>query len=217
MEDVMRFGVRLVVAAVLSAVAAAPAFALTLFASGSDTLKLADPVALGRLTRDGVPSDWSASKAFPGVISPTTVFHYTTFVVPVTNTPFIQISVDDPDTVVFAAAYLDNFNPPNFSTNYLGDAGSSGNQFGNPGFFQVVVPVGHDLVLVVEETTAPNGGLGHPFDVLVEGFIDAEFTDPTAAVPEPSTWAMMLLGFAGLGFAFRQSQRKVMSPEPSST
>jgi hypothetical protein len=29
------------------------------------------------------------------------------------------------------------------------------------------------------------------------------------AVPEPSTWAMMLLGFAGLGFAFRQSRRKV--------
>jgi hypothetical protein len=30
-----------------------------------------------------------------------------------------------------------------------------------------------------------------------------------SAVPEPSTWAMMLLGFAGLGFVFRQSRRKV--------
>ena len=30
-----------------------------------------------------------------------------------------------------------------------------------------------------------------------------------AAIPEPATWAMMLLGFAGLGFAFRQSRRKV--------
>jgi hypothetical protein len=29
-----------------------------------------------------------------------------------------------------------------------------------------------------------------------------------AAVPEPATWAMMLLGFAGLGFAFRRSRRK---------
>jgi hypothetical protein len=28
-------------------------------------------------------------------------------------------------------------------------------------------------------------------------------------VPEPSTWVMMLLGFAGLGFAFRQSRRRV--------
>ena len=31
----------------------------------------------------------------------------------------------------------------------------------------------------------------------------------SAAVPEPSTWAMMLLGFLGLGVAFRQSRRKV--------
>jgi PEP-CTERM motif len=30
-----------------------------------------------------------------------------------------------------------------------------------------------------------------------------------SAVPEPSTWAMMLIGFAGLGFAFRQSRRMV--------
>jgi hypothetical protein len=31
----------------------------------------------------------------------------------------------------------------------------------------------------------------------------------TPSVPEPATWGMMLLGFAGLGFAFRQSRRKV--------
>jgi len=30
-----------------------------------------------------------------------------------------------------------------------------------------------------------------------------------AAVPEPSTWAMMIIGFVGLGFAFRQSRRRV--------
>jgi hypothetical protein len=35
------------------------------------------------------------------------------------------------------------------------------------------------------------------------------FTVNGAFVPEPSTWAMMLLGFAGLGFAFRQSRRKI--------
>jgi hypothetical protein len=31
----------------------------------------------------------------------------------------------------------------------------------------------------------------------------------SGAVPEPSTWAMILIGFAGLGFAFRQSRRKM--------
>jgi hypothetical protein len=30
-----------------------------------------------------------------------------------------------------------------------------------------------------------------------------------SSVPEPSTWAMMLIGFAGLGFAFKQSRRRV--------
>jgi CHRD domain-containing protein len=30
-----------------------------------------------------------------------------------------------------------------------------------------------------------------------------------SAVPELSTWALMLIGFAGLGFAFRHSRRKV--------
>ena len=29
-----------------------------------------------------------------------------------------------------------------------------------------------------------------------------------AAVPEPATWTMMLIGFLGLGFAFRQSRRR---------
>ena len=35
------------------------------------------------------------------------------------------------------------------------------------------------------------------------------FTNVASGVPEPPTWAMMLLGFVGLGFAFRQSRRKV--------
>jgi hypothetical protein len=30
---------------------------------------------------------------------------------------------------------------------------------------------------------------------------------PTSAVPEPATWGMMLLGFVGLAFAFRQRRR----------
>jgi hypothetical protein len=38
---------------------------------------------------------------------------------------------------------------------------------------------------------------------------DYLFSLVRGGVPEPSTWAMMLLGFCGLGFAFRKSRRKV--------
>jgi hypothetical protein len=50
----------------------------------------------------------------------------------------------------------------------------------------------------------------NPFGIAVA---EAEFLcDPPPAVPEPSTWAMMLIGFAGLAFAFRLSRRKVEQP-----
>jgi hypothetical protein len=59
------------------------------------------------------------------------------------------------------------------------------------------------------------------FSFTVQGFTGAngtgtgvqlsntQFLSGASAVPEPATWAMMLLGFLGLGFAFRQSRRKV--------
>lgn len=82
------------------------------------------------------------------------------------------------------------------------DPGASGNFFGvDPRFFQVIVPNGHDLVLLVNGTTGSDADLGQTFSFLVEGFVDTAFTDPVSpAIPEPSTWAMLLLGFAGIGF-----------------
>ena len=46
-------------------------------------------------------------------------------------------------------------------------------------------------------------------DITHQGPFNAAFTLTGTTVPEPETWVMMLLGFAGLGFAFRQSRRKV--------
>jgi hypothetical protein len=47
---------------------------------------------------------------------------------------------------------------------------------------------------------------------LATGLLDATTMSVSSltaipGVPEPSTWVMMLLGFAGLGFAFRQSRQ----------
>jgi hypothetical protein len=42
---------------------------------------------------------------------------------------------------------------------------------------------------------------GPDIDLTINGFGDIAFGGAVEAVPEPSTWAMMLIGFAGLGFA----------------
>jgi hypothetical protein len=52
----------------------------------------------------------------------------------------------------------------------------------------------------------PNISTNGPLDI--SGYMDGSFSwTITGGVPEPSTWAMLMLGFAGLGFAgFRQSK-----------
>lgn len=64
------------------------------------------------------------------------------------------------------------------------------------------------LIDVVNEGGTGNGGsVGADIDAL--GAISTRpFTPPTGGVPEPSTWAMMLLGFAGLGAALRRVRRE---------
>jgi hypothetical protein len=57
---------------------------------------------------------------------------------------------------------------------------------------------------------APGGGfLGDANTPGTNDLSDLFLPGAITAVPETSTWAMMLLGFCGLGFAFRQKRRKV--------
>jgi phospholipase/lecithinase/hemolysin len=52
----------------------------------------------------------------------------------------------------------------------------------------------------------------HPSDIAHHIVGNELFTEVLAlpsAVPEPATWSIMLIGFAGLGLAFRQTRRKV--------
>jgi hypothetical protein len=57
-----------------------------------------------------------------------------------------------------------------------------------------------DIDLILNETMSSTQGFGFTYAFTAAGF--------ASAVPEPSTWAMMLIGFAGLGFAFRRSAGK---------
>jgi hypothetical protein len=46
-------------------------------------------------------------------------------------------------------------------------------------------------------------------DITHQGPFNAAFSLSGSIVPEPATWAMLLLGFCGLGLVFKQSRRKV--------
>src|SRR5260370_39890969 len=182
------------------------------------TIGAGDAAQLGRISRSGIPSEWSAPKTFPGVINTTTSYHYTVLDLnlaalefPLAYDAYIQIDVDSIYGTTFMSAYLNSYNPLNLAANYLGDAGSSGNYFGtNPISFQFFVPYANHLELVLNETTT-NGGVGLPAGVTVEAFVDTGYTDADATnattVPEPGTRVLLAVGMAVLAGRARASLR----------
>ena len=179
----------------------------------------------GRISRDGIASDWATVKLFPGVVGAPTARAYQTFTIDSGIYSFLQIQLDDPDARLFASAYDGAFTPvlvgPTFGldANYLGDAGSS-QPFGNPSFFQVAVPRHTSVVIAVNEIN-PGAGAGAGFNLLVEGFFDVDYNDITTepdpggggggggSVPEPSSMALALT--SALLFALHRRKRPALA------
>lgn len=193
-------------------------FGAIIYDSGITALKATDPTQLGRLSRNGVPSDWSSQEAFPGVLNPTISYHYETFAIPSSPFPYLQISFTDFSGAAntFASAYLNTYNPNSTVTNrglnvnYLGDAGTS--YFGaTTAAFQVVLPASSRLVVVVNDTSATGVGVGQNFDLIVEGFYDTQFNDTTPPVPEPATMVLSGAGFiVAACAAYRRKQKQIV-------
>ncbi len=203
MKRVRTFFIRFV-ALLLFALVSRSAWADTIFDSGLITFA-ASGTQFGRIARNGIPSDWSGPKPFPGVTGAPTSRAFEVFTVNSGNFPFLQISFSDPTVSFFDSAYLNSYNPvnspPNYglNVNYLGDPGLS-EPFGvDASFFQIVVPTHTDIVIAVNELN-PGGGRGKNFRFLVEGFYDTEYSD-VAAVPEPASILLVGGGLAVLGIA----------------
>jgi PEP-CTERM motif len=162
----------------------------------------------GRISRNGVASDWASPKPFPGVTGAPAARGYETFTVTSDVYSYLQISFDDPTVSLFASAYLNSYTPvnlsPNFglNVNYLGDPGSS-QPVGNPSFFQILVAPFANVVIPINEIN-PGGGADRPFELLVEGFYDADYNDRTT-VPEPSS--LMLLGTGAIALLAARRKR----------
>jgi hypothetical protein len=85
-----------------------------------------------------------------------------------------------------------------------------GIDFGNPIVSRVRITSGNAAL-------GPNEGGGVDL-VVMDDFLYGEPVAAVGAVPEPSTWAMMILGFAGVGFmAYRRQRRDRSEPWPLGT
>jgi PEP-CTERM motif-containing protein len=167
-------------------------------------------VQFDRLSRNGESSTWGTVKSFPGTIGDPTPRAYELFSVNSGIYRFLQISLDDPFALLFVAAYLNSFDPVNsppffgLDVNYLGDPGLS-EPLGNPSFFQIQVPQHSTVILPVNEID-PDSGAGAPFNLIVEGFGNAQFGE----VPEPASFGLMAVGAILLAGSTRLRRRAAL-------
>jgi hypothetical protein len=66
--------------------------------------------------------------------------------------------------------------------------------------------------LIFDDRITGNDPNGVPIAQFYDSYTGGSFTTAAGSVPEPSTWAMMLIGFAGLGFAGYRGSRKRIVP-----
>jgi hypothetical protein len=181
-------------------------------ASFTTSLTTADSSQLGRPSRNGIPQDWTGTESYPGVLNTSTTYYYQAISFSsalFTGAPFVEITSYDPNetTNVFLSAYVGSYDPSNRSANWLGDAGFSGNgQVGAGGDFQVILPAGMDLVLVINSTLGGISGLNSPIQINIDAFADTMYSDPVpaAVTPEPSTLLMLCTGVFAMAVVGRR-------------
>ncbi|MEN2785620.1 PEPxxWA-CTERM sorting domain-containing protein [Sphingomonas qilianensis] len=125
--------------------------------------------------------------------------------------PTVTVKSDDGAAFVFQSIdfseYFDNgaYNPFSTNVNFSfvfqdGTLGTAARTFSTAGKF-LPTTFAFDLAPVTSVSWTPVTGSGVQFDNIVLGAV--------AAVPEPATWAMMLMGFGMIGGAARRRGKTV--------
>jgi len=144
-----------------------------------------DPTQTDRLFRTGTPGTCNAHKMCPGPFGDGQQHHYDFYSFSNTfgETECINVDINTAcagTNLIFATAYLGNFDPTDICTNYLADEGDSPNPT-QP--FSFDLPAGQTVVLVVAEIIVDAGCSG--YTMTVNGLCTAVTPTPTPT-PTPT-------------------------------
>lgn len=191
------------VAAVAILFAASPALAASQVVNGSGKLTGATGVTVGAGTYDVEFVEGSCSAVFGGCDS-------------LSDFTF----QNQTDARAAAQALLDQVLTGAFDNDYTMTFGCAIN---GAEVCDVLVPFGFDQANVLAQAAKNANGAGDDTNTLIDAnadffdttfndqFVWARFTAAAGAVPEPSSWMMLLLGFAGIGMAMRRRRMPALA------
>lgn len=164
-----------------------------------------------RMWRDGVPSDGTGSKAFPGELGGGQMYYYETYTF-LNNGPAGVVDIvgtlgsGDPMSVFFSAFLGTGYDPifVNNGPNYLGDGGSSPTDTSDSPF-SILVPANSNFLIVANSAwpvQSVPGSLGDTWSFTVTGDNVVR-----GVVPEPLTIAGLAMGLCGAAGYLRRRCR----------
>ena len=115
-------------------------------------------------------------------------------------------------TVVQWAGFLNNTNTAAIPlTGSQCDPQNGGCNTENNWMFTTAIPLGNGVYNFFTGTNCCIDTMSVPVRVTITGITTQPPGIGTGAVPEPSTWAMMLIGFGATGYAMRRRRAKVVA------